>query len=242
MDSILRSLAAARATQAVSHPSRPFVLLTWAQSVDGCIAGAPGEKTVISCAESSQLTHALRAECDAILVGGNTALVDNPRLDTRLDCRPDAPSPTPVILDSRLRLSPDARMFERFRREKGLRPPVVYVAEEKLDTSARERHDIARIVAVPDGKKRGRCLRSVLADLHHVQGVSAVMVEGGASVLASFMEEDDERIVDFVIVTVAPQFLGARGVCVDARLRQPALVDPLWTLLGADVVLSGRLA
>ena len=79
---------------------RPLVSLCYAQSLDGSIAKRRGEPTRISGAESSQLTHSLRAKHDAILVGIETIIADDPRLTVRLV---EGPNPQPVILDSHLR-------------------------------------------------------------------------------------------------------------------------------------------
>ena len=62
---------------------RPYIVLKWAQSRDGFI-GRPGERVAISSPETQRFVHRLRSEIPAILVGSNTALTDNPRLDTRL--------------------------------------------------------------------------------------------------------------------------------------------------------------
>lgn len=90
------------------RPWRPAVTLAYAQSLDGCIAAARGTPTRLSGAESMRLTHELRARHDAILIGVNTVLADNPQLSTRLV---PGPSPRPVVLDSRLRTPPSARLL-----------------------------------------------------------------------------------------------------------------------------------
>lgn len=77
---------------------RPYVILKWAQSRDGFV-GRPHERTAISSAPALRYVHRLRGETDAILVGGQTALTDNPRLDTRF--YPGARNPLRVAADRR---------------------------------------------------------------------------------------------------------------------------------------------
>jgi len=77
---------------------RPLVTLSYAQSLDGCIAARPGQPLAVSGPLSLTLTHQLRAAHDAILVGIGTVLADNPRLTVRLV---EGQHPQPVVVDSR---------------------------------------------------------------------------------------------------------------------------------------------
>ena len=88
----------------------PFVTLSYAQSLDGCIVAQPGQPLALSGAQSLILTHKLRAAHDAILVGIGTVLADNPRLDVRLAPGPD---PQPVVVDSRLRFPLNANLLQQ---------------------------------------------------------------------------------------------------------------------------------
>src|SRR5205823_12555295 len=90
------------------HSSRPFVTLSYAQSVDGSIAARPGQPLALSGALSMTLTHQLRAAHDAILVGIGTVLADNPRLSVRLV---EGKDPQPIVADSRLRLPLSANLL-----------------------------------------------------------------------------------------------------------------------------------
>ena len=86
----------------------PFVTLSYAQSVDGSIATHPSRPFALSSEKSFEMTHLLRSRHDALLVGINTVLVDDPRLTVRR-CAGD--NPQPVVLDSRLRFPGDARLI-----------------------------------------------------------------------------------------------------------------------------------
>ena len=88
-------------TETLERLGRPQVILSYAQSLDGCIAARRGCRLALSGADSMKLTHTLRAGNDAVLVGIGTVLADDPLLSVRLA---KGPSPRPVVLDSRLRL------------------------------------------------------------------------------------------------------------------------------------------
>ena len=85
---------------------RPFVSLSYAQSLDGSLAAKPGAPTRLSGTQANELTHRLRAAHDAILVGIGTILADDPQLTVR-----GVPGlqPRPVVLDSRLRTPPHSQ-------------------------------------------------------------------------------------------------------------------------------------
>lgn len=85
---------------------RPWILLKWAESADGFIANADGTPVKLSTPVTLELMHKERAMCDAILVGTNTLLSDNPSLTTRLW---PGNSPRPVIFDSPRLQSPEIR-------------------------------------------------------------------------------------------------------------------------------------
>lgn len=90
---------------------RPYVLAKIATSLDGKIAFKPGEQTQITGPEAGKLVHLMREACDAVLVGSETVLVDNPQLTARFKDRPAKRQPARIVLDSRLRTNPSHRVY-----------------------------------------------------------------------------------------------------------------------------------
>ena len=89
---------------------RPLVTISYAQSVDGSIATRDREQLRLSSPSSMVLTHRVRAANDAIVIGINTLMVDDPQLTVRLV---EGTNPQPIILDSRLRVPLQARLLSR---------------------------------------------------------------------------------------------------------------------------------
>lgn len=214
-----------------SH-GRPLVTLTYAQSLDGSIAARPGHPLAISGPASQTFTHALRAVHDAILVGIGTVLADNPALTVRLV---PGPHPRPVIMDTRLRLPAYARLLREGRRQ-----PVVATSEQAPPERQAELEELgALVLRLPVGPNSGIHLPALLARLAEL-GVTALMVEGGAQVITSFL---NSRLVDQVVVTVAPILVGGvrvlDGYLPAAERRFPRLAGIAYYQVGEDLVLWG---
>ncbi|MFC1936107.1 RibD family protein [Chloroflexota bacterium] len=219
---------------------RPYVTLSYAQSLDGSIANQEGRATQISGPEAFQMTHQLRAVHDAVLVGIGTVLVDDPRLTVR---KVEGSSPQAVVLDSRLRCPPQAALMGNPKK------PWIITAQPADAARKKALEDLgARVSSLPPDAGGLLSLEGVLSRLGE-SGVRRVMVEGGGRVIASFLSQ---RLVDLVILTVAPVFLG--GVkAIDAPLlggkdaaheliEFPHLEEVNSTWLGGDLVLWGKLA
>jgi 3,4-dihydroxy 2-butanone 4-phosphate synthase/GTP cyclohydrolase II len=228
--SLLAELEAARARATCAE--RPFITLAYAQSVDGSIAAAPGQATALSGPEALRMTHALRAHHDAILVGIGTVLADDPQLNVRLV---EGPSPRPVVVDSRLRTPPGARLLGR---RSGAQ--VIIAGTDVAAPADRARLEArgARVLALP-AWANGWVDLVALARQLAADGVRRLMVEGGAKIITSFLRA---RLVDHAVVTIAPRLLGGLGALgslspeVRPRLRAPAAYR-----LGDDIVLAGEL-
>ena len=211
---------------------RPFVTLSYAQSLDGSVAERYGEKSELSCETSMRLTHALRADHDAILIGIGTVLVDDPRLTVRHVL---GRSPRPVIFDSHLRFPITSRLLvdNPF-------PPVI-VCTERADRlrGARLEKAGASVVRVASGAGGRVHIPAALAALAG-RGIGSLMVEGGSRIITSFLAGAH---VDRVVLTIAPLFLGGMpsvgGMERVDGTRLPRLTEVSWMLLGRDIVVTG---
>ncbi|MFB6248419.1 MAG: GTP cyclohydrolase II [Salinibacter sp.] len=187
-----------RARDQFQKTGRPYVTLTYAQSLDGSIASADRRPLPISGEDALTFTHQLRAHHDAILVGIGTILSDDPRLNVR---RSEGPHPTPVVLDTRLRFPTDAQLFSR-----AGPAPIIATNESAPEARKRALEDqdatVIRLPCVDDDI----CLDSLLTALGD-RGFQSVMVEGGTNVITSFLTR---RLVDHVILTIAPILVGGQ--------------------------------
>lgn len=218
--------------------SRPYVTLTYAQSLDGSIASRRGEPLAISGLESLRLTHQLRAEHDAILVGIGTVLADNPQLTVRLV---PGESPQPVVLDSQLRFPLESRLMGNFKK------PWIVSTEAanhfEMD-SARANHrkmlewngaKVLTVAPTPEGRVDLPATLALLAQL----GIRTLMVEGGAQVIGAFLQA---RVVDEVVITLAPRFIGGlRALETPFSTPFPRLKAPTMEPYGEDWVVRGKL-
>jgi GTP cyclohydrolase II len=175
---------------------RPSVVLKYAQTVDGRIATRQGDARWISSEAERRISHALRAACDAVLVGVGTATVDDPQLTVRMV---PGRSPLRVVLDSTLRLPESARVLDE---QAGTIVLTTERSREQRRAALRAR--LVGVHVVEPGP-RGVDLPDALATLRRL-GVQSLLVEGGARVITSFLAE---RLVDRLVVGIAPTIMGA---------------------------------
>jgi riboflavin biosynthesis pyrimidine reductase len=223
---------------------RPFVTLAYAQSIDGKIAIVANSNNnstktssnfAISGPESLRLTHALRSIHDAILVGGNTLSVDNPRLNNRLwppETFVPRKQPRAVVLDTHLR---HLRLLGTSMR---VHDPIVCCSVAAYQQAQNSPFPSATLLpcetrVVPtndssDDDKEILDLQDAVSKLHRDFGIESLMIEGGASVLSQFVGEtleseeggnDDvqecksnKALFDCLCVTISPKLLGVKGL------------------------------
>ncbi|KJZ79897.1 hypothetical protein HIM_00611 [Hirsutella minnesotensis 3608] len=236
---------------------RPHVTLTFATSLDSQLSLAPGVRTRLSGPESKAMTHYLRSRHAAILVGASTVLADDPALNCRIA---DTQSqPRPIIIDPHLRWTPRQtdRVLEVSRQGLGLAPFVltgVSASEVPLDSAQLLHEHGGKFIHVKSSRSadRGRMRfdwHDIVATLH-AQGLSSVMVEGGGRIINSLLDPRCQHLIDSVIVTLAPTWLGQGGTVVSPErvtdghgnpIPAARLADVSWHPFGEDVVLCGRL-
>ncbi|KAF1957146.1 bacterial bifunctional deaminase-reductase [Byssothecium circinans] len=235
--------------------TKPFVTLTYATSLDASLSLAPGIQTALSGSESKAMTHYLRSRHSAILVGCGTAIADDPSLNCRIEGvggyggQGLQGQPRPVVLDPRGRwaLSEESKVVRLAREGRGRAPWVFTVGDVEGGRRAVLEGVGGRFIKIESEEGRmdwGDALR-VLGE----EGVESVMVEGGGDVINTLLSPEHFGLVDSVIVTMAPTWLGKGGVAVIPEERRDGqghkiavgrLRDVKWVPLGDDVVLCGR--
>lgn len=175
---------------------RPYLVVKYAQSLDGRIATITGDSKWISGEEQRSVSHALRAACDSVMVGVGTVLRDDPRLTVRLV--PGA-SPLRVVLDSTLRIPSTARVLD------GDPVTVVFTTDRAAPSDRQRLRALGVSVRVVAGSPAGVDLPATLRVLREL-GVRTLLVEGGATMITSLL---GDRLVDRLIVGTAPTILGA---------------------------------
>ena len=206
---------------------RPFVHLKLAMSLDGRISLAGSVSTALSGDAAHRRVHELRHEHDAILVGSNTAYVDNPSLTDRSG-KPRRRPLMRVILDNRLRLSADSTLATTTAEN----PTVVMTNnidplkfEPLLDRGV-------QVVPVEGG---ARNLRLVLEELKKRE-IQSVLVEGGTNVAGAFV---DARLVDKVTLLCSPIIIGGSDAPVAIGGRGAAELSEALRLTDIEVSRHG---
>ena len=188
------------------------VTLKLATSLDGRIATASGESRWITCAASREAVHALRADNDAVLVGVETALADDPELIVRL---PDysGKQPARVVLDSQLRLPTESKLAKTARET----PTYVVTISDSNNRLTDVGVKVLQVKAVGERPDLQASL-----DALEAEGIGSVLVEGGGHVAASFLRCE---LVDAIEWFRAPIVLGGEGRPAVGALALSALAD-----------------
>ena len=243
----------------VASQQRPHITLTWATSLDSRIALLPGVQTTISGPETKAMTHFLRSQHDAILIGVKTALSDDPGLNCRLagaggfGGKDRAMQPRPIIVDphARLPINRNMRLLRAASEGKALGPWIVVGPGIQLQP-----HAVATLKA-----HGGEFLQineihpehgldwEALFPIFYREGIRSIMIEGGGKVLSELLKPKYGNCVDSVVITIAPTFLGKNGVQVSpdtsyegGQAIQTRLTDIKWQPMGqSDMVLCAHL-
>jgi diaminohydroxyphosphoribosylaminopyrimidine deaminase / 5-amino-6-(5-phosphoribosylamino)uracil reductase len=194
------------------------VTLKLATSLDGRIATASGESRWITGEASRTEAHTLRAAHDAVLVGSETALKDDPELTVRLD-PPPMRQPVRIVADSRGRLRADARIFATA--DLG---PVAIATLETTDIDALNwpAHRNVHYWMLPADSESSSLSLSFLMAACAGSGVTTLMVEGGGTLAAAFMRRG---LVSRIEWFRAPVLLGSEGTPCLGGLQLGALGD-----------------
>lgn len=218
--------------------TRPLVTLHFAQSLDGRIGLGPGSQRAILSSEQGVISaHRARSEHDAVLVGIETVLHDDPQLTAR---GVESARPLRVVLDSELRLPMTARVLAR---AEGTGNVVIFGCSERASTPRRHQLEAAgaEVVLTP-ADRDGRVALPEALEVLAARGVKRLLVEGGAKVLTSFLRAGLAQRAE---IEIAPVWLGAPatpGLCElgVSQLGQALRLERVEvTRLGENVLVRG---
>ncbi|MCE7748627.1 MAG: hypothetical protein GPJ51_09515 [Candidatus Heimdallarchaeota archaeon] len=183
---------------------RPEVIVNVASSLDGAIASSEGA-LILSTTEDWVRVHELRNSVDAILVGVNTILKDDPLLSVR-QIKPREPAPLRTILDTSCRIPLTAKVLQDQERL----PSIIVTSKESSASKQDEIRKLgAKVVSVEFEKnKRYLNLADVLKILKTQFGINKLLVEGGSTVITQFLTN---RLVDIMHIFYAPVFVGGKN-------------------------------
>lgn len=178
---------------------RPYVILKWAQTVNGKIAGDNGARLLISNAYSNRVVHKWRSEESSILVGTHTALNDDPSLTTRLW---QGPNPVRLVIDMELRLPRSLKIYDRTVKT------IIFNTHKQEEDGNLIFYKVTADISL---------VQQVVTALYQLN-IQSVLVEGGAKLLQSFIDEDVWDEARVIINT---------NMFVSGGLSAPALVNAI---------------
>jgi len=221
---------------------RPFVILKTAMSLDGKIATKTGDSKWITNKPSRKYVHKLRSEVDAILVGIETVLRDDPRLTVRIsDIRYQISDRNPirVVVDSRTRIPLGAKVLNK---EAPTIVATTKFASKKRIKTLRNKGVKVLVIREKDKKVNLKELLKRLGEL----GITSLLVEGGGKINASFLENG---LVDKVLFFIAPKMIGGEealtpveGEGIERIKDAIKLKDISVKRFGEDVLIEGYIS
>lgn len=214
---------------------RPYVAIKAAQSLDGKIATFTGNSKWITDANTRRLAHKLRSRADAVLVGLNTIIKDDPLLNVRL-CKTKK-QPMRIVLDSKLKIPIKSRIIQ----DKSSRLIIAttrYAAKKRIEQLQKAGVDVF-VCKSDNGRVEVGTLLRYLAE----RDISYLLVEGGGSVIASFL---NKRLVDEAFFYISPKIIGGRnaptsveGVGVESVNSAIKLNNVALKKINQDILLHG---
>jgi diaminohydroxyphosphoribosylaminopyrimidine deaminase/5-amino-6-(5-phosphoribosylamino)uracil reductase len=213
----------------------PWMIMKAGLSLDGKITFSKGQGASLTGSESHRYVHQLRNRVDAILIGIETARIDNPSLTTRLEGVDDVKDPLRIILDSRLRLPINARMLSQ---ETSAATWILCGEHASRKNEAMLVHAGAKVFRLPVDVNKQIDLSEMLRFLGEKQ-VTSVLVEGGAQVHGAFYRQ---ALIDELLLFYAPFIIGdegtplVQGYSLVNRGEYPRLFNISSQLLGNDVL------
>ncbi len=223
--------------------NRPFVTLKIAQTLDGYIAAPDGSSEWITCESSRERVHKWRSRYDAVMVGRNTALLDNPRLTVR---HVEGRQPRRIVIDGKLELPKDLNLFTDQYEEKTI---ILTHNKEKFENEADPmlsmlQSDYFRGSTLLLPEKDGHTnLNEGLKKLASEHQMTSILVEAGQNLASALLRE---RLVDKIACFIAPKMLGGgtrsvMGMGIQRMKEILTLRDTNWEQVDQDMLFTGYL-
>jgi diaminohydroxyphosphoribosylaminopyrimidine deaminase/5-amino-6-(5-phosphoribosylamino)uracil reductase len=215
----------------------PFVTLKFAQTIDGRIATVSGHSRWISSAPSLRFAHKLRSSHDAVLIGVNTLIQDNPELTVRLV---RGRNPLRVVVDSSLRIPMDAKVLKNQNAAQTIIASTATADPEKI---ARLRNSEIETVVIGEHTDDRVDLKKLFIELGK-RNISSVLVEGGSSIITSMLKA---KLPDRIVIVMAPKIVG-KGIDAVGDLNIHNMDESMRLAyrkirrLGNDLIIDGRFA
>ncbi len=212
--------------------TKPQVTVKAAMTLDGKIATSKYDSKWITSEKSRSFTHALRSRYDAVLVGANTALKDNPYLTAHAKGK----NPVRIVIDSKLKLPPKAHLLDGF-------VPTVVIYDEKtaIPKHFKKEYVVLAPVNIAKAKKDFKVIIGKLDDL----SLKKILIEGGGNVISSALFSG---VVDDICVFIAPKIIGgSNAVSVVGGKGVEKISDALKVKdmkvkkIGADLLVTGKI-
>jgi diaminohydroxyphosphoribosylaminopyrimidine deaminase/5-amino-6-(5-phosphoribosylamino)uracil reductase len=212
----------------------PFVTVKVAQSLDGRIATKTGDSKWITSDKSRAYAHRIRSSYDAIMVGVNTILRDNPRLDAWFSKN----HPTKIIVDSQLSIPPDANVFS------GKSSVIIVTLPTRPGQETENRKMLAQKARILEVKeKAGQIdIKGMLKKLASME-ITNILIEGGGTLVGSFFDED---LVDKILFFISPKIIGGKDAISSIMGKGISRIDKAFKLkniklrhFGEDLLIEG---
>lgn len=216
---------------------RPFIRMKFAMTLDGKIASSSGRSQWLSSEDTRSFTNRLRAMSDALLVGVNTILHDNPHLTIRTG-ETKSKILQRIILDSSLQTSPAALLFD------SRQPVIIFAAADDLKNHPKKYPSHCEVIKVSSSAQQLN-LSEILSILHR-RNINSILVEGGAKIISSFLEKN---LADEIFAVITPSIMGGSHAMSFVQFLEERplysmipLYNPKTIMIHNDIILHYSLA
>ena len=219
---------------------KPYVILKVAQTLDGYIAAPNGESEWITGQEARKLVHVWRSEYDAVMVGRNTALIDNPKLTVR---HVEGRQPRRIVIDGPGTLPEELHLFSDIHEQKTIRitfnPDIPGKETDHALNMLQSDYFRGQTIQVPEID--GHCNMEQAINRIGELGITSILVESGSNLASALIREN---LVDKLHLFIAPKILGGGtrsilGLDIQRMSEIIELKSGKWKQIGDDMLFTG---